>query len=352
MKDVAIIIPSYNPDETLIGIVKGLRAEGFEDIVVVNDGSDESKQPIFAACEEHGVKLLTHTDNCGKGRALKTAMKWLSEHRENIAGAVTADSDGQHTVEDIASVAGELTAHPDSIIMGCRDFNCRGVPLRSRIGNRATRSALRMSTGVLLNDTQTGLRGIPFSRFAEFFDIAGERYEFEMNVLVYAGKNGIPIREVPIRTLYINGNVGSKFRTVADSLSIYRAFAFTLNSVISTVLELIIFTAANFLLDKAGVPTSVALLISTVIGRVCSSIVNYLINKKAVFNGGGRKSLFRYYIMWFFQMCASYGFVYLFVRLTGASGLMKTVVKMGVDIALFFAGYFVQKNWVFADKKN
>lgn len=352
MKDVAIIIPSFNPDKSIISLIKGLRVEGFEDIVVVNDGSDEEKHPIFAACAEYGVTLLTHTDNCGKGRALKTALNWLAEHREGIAGAVTADGDGQHTVEDIVSVAEELLAHPDSIILGSRNFKCGGVPLRSRIGNRATRSALRMSTGLLLNDAQTGLRGIPFNRFSELFDIEGERYEFEMNVLVYAGKNGIPIREVPIRTLYINGNVGSKFRTVADSLSIYRAFAFTLNSVISTVLELIIFTLSNFLLDKAGVTTSVSLLISTVIGRVCSSVVNYIINKKAVFNGGGKESLFRYYIMWFFQMCASYGFVYLFVKLTGAPGLMKTVVKMGVDIALFFAGYFVQKNWVFADKKK
>ena len=121
---------------------------------------------------------------------------------------------------------------------------------------------------------------------------------------------------------------------------------------LSTLLELTIFTLLNWLLDMTGVPTSVKLLISTVISRICSSIVNYTINKKAVFRSGGKASMRRYYTMWLCQMGASYGFVYLFVKLTGATGMLKTVVKMAVDTTLFFVGYFVQKNWVFKDDDN
>ena len=350
MKNISIVIPSLDPDEKLVEVVGGLAAAGFGDIVIVNDGSAAETLRFYdEALAFGGVTLLAHEVNMGKGSALKTAIKWLIENRPGIAGAVTADSDGQHTVEDITSVAQELAAHPDSIVIGCRDFDSKNVPARSRFGNKATRAVLRMSTGLRLTDTQTGLRGLPSCRFAELLEIEGERYEFEMNALVYAGKKGVPIREVPIKTVYINGNVSSKFRVVADSLRIYRVFAFTLNSVISTLFELCIFTLLNWLLDMTGITISIKLLIATVIARVCSSIVNYTINKKAVFRSGGKASMRRYYTMWLCQMGASYGLVYLFVDLTGAKGLLKTVVKMAVDTTLFFVGYFVQKNWVFRD---
>ena len=353
MKDISVVIPSLDPDEKLVEVVRGLASAGFDDIIIVNDGSSAETLHFYdeaASCA--GVTLLTHEENRGKGSALKTAIKWLIENRPERIGAVTADSDGQHAVEDITEVARELAAHPDSIVMGSRNFDEAGIPARSRFGNKATRMVLRRSTGLSLSDTQTGLRGLPACRFEELLEIEGERYEFEMNMLVYAGRNGVPIREVPIKTVYINGNVGSKFRVVADSLRVYRVFAFTLNSMLSTLLELIIFTLLNWLLDKTGMTISVKLLISTVIARVCSSIVNYTINKKAVFRGGGKESMHRYYIMWLCQMGASYGLVYLFVDLTGVTGVMKTVIKMAVDVMLFFIGYFVQKNWVFADKKN
>lgn len=353
MKNISILIPSLDPDEKLVEVVSGLREAGFGDIVLVNDGSAEENLRFFdEAAAPGGVTVLTHGENRGKGSALKTGMKWLLENRPGIAGAVTADSDGQHTVEDIIAVAEELAAHPDSIVMGSRNFDEAGIPARSRFGNKATRTVLRMSTGLCLSDTQTGLRGLPACRFEEMLGIDGERYEFEMNMLVYAGRNRVPIREVPIKTVYINGNVGSKFRVVADSLRIYRVFAFTLSSLISTVLELLIFTLLNWLLDMTGITISVKLLISTVVARVCSSILNYTLNKKTVFRGGGKESVCRYYTMWVLQMAASYGLVYLFVDLTGVTGVMKTVIKMAVDVSLFFVGYFVQKNWVFADKKE
>ena len=130
------------------------------------------------ACAFDGVTLLTHEENKGKGRALKTALEWLKNNRPDIVGAVTADSDGQHAIEDITSVAEELSEHPDSIVMGCRDFSSAVVPARSRFGNKATRTVLRLSTGLRLSDTQTGLRGLPSCRFEEMLEIEGERYEF------------------------------------------------------------------------------------------------------------------------------------------------------------------------------
>ena len=45
---VTAVVPSYEPDEKLIQVVDGLLAEGFDDIVVVNDGSHEGHLQPFA----------------------------------------------------------------------------------------------------------------------------------------------------------------------------------------------------------------------------------------------------------------------------------------------------------------
>ncbi len=348
MKRVSIVIPCLDPTDELLSLTESIIAEGFEDIIIVNDGSAPEREALFAKlAEKPQVTVLTHAENKGKGCALKTAFAFLRENRPDCIGAVTADCDGQHLPEDIRKVADALCEAPECLVMGSRNFDEKAVPFRSRFGNKLTRTLLRVSSGQWVDDTQTGLRGIPSKYFEEFCEVAGERYEFEMNVLLYVGKQGIEIKEVPIQTVYLDGNIGSKFNVLSDSLRIYRAFTFLLSSLVSTLFELVLFSLINYFLDKLGIVTAVKLLVSTVSSRVCSSVLNYTINKKTVFHGEGSGSLFRYLIMWFFTMASSYGLVYLFVHLTGADGLMKTVVKICVDSGLFFVGYFVQEKWVF-----
>ena len=91
-KRVTVIVPSYQPDEKLLRVVTGLEALGFDDIIVVNDGSSEDKKVIFEEAASHpAVTLLTHPQNRGKGAALRTAFSWFSENRPDREGVVTAD---------------------------------------------------------------------------------------------------------------------------------------------------------------------------------------------------------------------------------------------------------------------
>lgn len=351
MKRVSIVIPCLDPTDELLSLTESLTDYGFNDIIIINDGSSSECAAIFSAlAEKPEVTVLTHEKNLGKGCALKTAFRYICENRPDSVGAVTADCDGQHRPEDILKIAVALCESEDKLVMGRRNFKEKSVPFRSRFGNKLTRTVLRISSGQWISDTQTGLRGIPKKYICEFCSVEGERYEYEMNILLYVGKQSIPVREVPIQTVYRDGNIGSKFNVVSDSLRIYRAFTFMISSLLSTLFELVLFTVLNFLLDSVGVSTAVKLLISTVSARICSSLLNYTINKKTVFHGNGRGSFYRYLVMWFFTMAASYGLVTGFVYLTQAQGIMKTVIKICVDSSLFFVGYFVQEKWVF--KKN
>lgn len=98
------------------------------------------------------------------------------------------------------------------------------MPLRSRFGNVLTRDILDVFTGMKVSDTQTGLRVIPMAWLPCLLEVEGERYELEMNMLLQAKEDHIPIREVPIATIYINENESSHFDVVRDSIRIYKVF--------------------------------------------------------------------------------------------------------------------------------
>ena len=99
---VPILIPAFEPDEKLLGLLDELNRANLGPVVVVNDGSKGKEQErIFEGVAERGVVLLTHAVNMGKGRALKTAFNYCLNEYEDLVGVITADSDGQHTTEDI-----------------------------------------------------------------------------------------------------------------------------------------------------------------------------------------------------------------------------------------------------------
>ena len=98
--EIPIIIPSYEPDDKLLGLLKKLKETGFKNIVVVDDGSGEKFTHFFREAEEtYGCRVLHHAVNQGKGRALKTAFNYCLQVFKEMPGAITADSDGQHSPE-------------------------------------------------------------------------------------------------------------------------------------------------------------------------------------------------------------------------------------------------------------
>lgn len=139
----SVIIPAYQPDEKLPGVVKGLVDAGIDDIIIVNDGSAAACGDIFAEVAAYPqVTLLEHEVNRGKGAALRTAFSYFAKNRPETDGAVTADADGQHIPADIIAV-GEKMCDTGGVVLGVRDFGLPDVPPRSRFGNRATCFAMR-----------------------------------------------------------------------------------------------------------------------------------------------------------------------------------------------------------------
>lgn len=346
-----IIIPSLNPDSKLEAVVGGLVEAGYEDIVIVNDGSDEEHLEPFKRLEKlEKCTVLTHEVNKGKGRALKTAFSYILENRRNIAGVITVDGDNQHKVPDIKACEKLMLEKEDAVILGCRDFSGKDVPFRSRFGNRFTSFTFKVACGVNISDTQTGLRAIPFKYLGNMLEIEGERFEYETNMLLSLRKYNIPYAEQKIETVYIEENQTSHFNPIVDSIKIYKVILkFMFSSLASSLIDIVMFSVLVWIIGGL-VSNNVRVLIATVGARIISSIFNCIFNKKAVFKSDAsyKKVIIKYYVVCVIQTAISY------LLVSGLSALLKTsaggllvLFKIIVDVTLFFISYRVQKAWVY-----
>lgn len=216
-KRVIILIPAYNPEKELVEIVKKLQANK---IIVVNDGSESTKyfEEIKQYCE-----IINNEKNMGKGVALKRGFTYIIEKYPNVHGVVTADADGQHLVDDIEKIKRTLQKSESKIVLGTRNFKEKQVPIINKVGNIFISYVFYRKTKVKINDTQTGLRGIPKKYLNEIIKIPGERYEYEINQLKFFAKN-VEIVQVKIATVY-SKKIKSSFKRIKDSIKVLKAMS-------------------------------------------------------------------------------------------------------------------------------
>ncbi len=364
-EDTAVLIPSYQPDRKLPPYVAQLLGAGFAKIVVVDDGSGAAYDGIFTALGQQAdprVRVIRYTPNHGKGYALRVGMRCLWEECPECAYVLTADSDGQHTVADTLRMAEALHADSRGLLLGSRDFSLPNVPAKSRMGNRITSAVFRVLYGQLVGDTQTGLRGFARALLPRFLQTKGDRYEYEMNQLIDCSTDRIPIRALPIETVYENNNENSHFNPVKDSWRIYRVilsriFRFIAASLISFLVDYGIYLLLNnvFRLHVPALNQTVGFLfvrfvarigLAAVLARIVSSTLNFLLNRSYVFGNRSRvsASFWRYAATVVVIVALS---AWLTSSLHTWFGWNDNLVKMPVDILLFFLSYYVQRRWVF-----
>jgi glycosyltransferase involved in cell wall biosynthesis len=349
---VLIVVPSLSPDDKLIGLLENLRDGGFPHVMIVNDGSDASYKPYFdRAAQEFGCRVLRHHINYGKGRALKTAYNEFLNEYVGFEGVVTVDSDGQHTVEDVRACIQAMREHPDALVLGSRDFSGENVPSRSRFGNVLTRKVFGWLCGVHISDTQTGLRAMSYELTRQFLTTKGERFEYEMNQLIDCSEKRIPIVEVPIDTIYIEENRTSHFNPLKDSMRVYAVFGkFILSSFSAVLVDLLLFYFFLAVMpDNWLLP---ATFIATVAARLISMLYNFAVNRKAVFRNHACvwPALLRYIALAIPVMCIS-GFAVSWVTgLLHLNDIGALLIKMVVDVILFFCNFQIQRVWVFKEK--
>ena len=363
LTDIAIVIPALNPCERMVELVRECKDAGFENIILVDDGSSIENRIYFKTCKEkYNCRILRHVVNFGKGMALKSAFNHILENRPDIIGTVTVDCDGQHVVKDIITCAKLVCEHPDRLILGCRQFDDPKIPWRSRFGNKMTCRIIKLLCGISISDTQTGHRGMSRELLANYFATTkGERFEYEMNMLLCAKENQIPFEEFPIQTIYLENNESSHFNPFIDSIRIYKVFLkFMLSSFSSFIIDISLFYLLRFILlpfvgekmqiSLFGIDILLLTFLRNVIARLGSSLYNFTINKKQVFHNDSKDItiIFRYYTLCICQLLIST----LLVDYTLRFIPFRTVRKCIIDTILFLISFQIQREWVFKRKRN
>lgn len=334
-----VLIPAYQPDARLPRLILELhRADPSSKIVVVDDGSGQKFSDIFEASATAGAHVISYENNRGKGYALREGFTWIRD----VAGdsqecVVTADADGQHTLNDIFRV-GRTCTDTGKSVLGVREF-VGHVPARSRIGNTATSALFWLATGWKLKDTQTGLRAFPVALLPALLEVQGDRYEYELRVLLHLAKFRHPVTQIPIETIYEAGNPTSHFRPLQDSARIWAPLLkFAASSGVATVIDYVLVLVLNALTG--------ALFFPVVAARMVSASVNFAMNRR-VFEATGvplRRSALRYAALAVAVVAGSYTML---AVLTGI-GMPLWIAKIIADTTMYLVSYSAQSRYVFA----
>ena len=352
------LIPAYEPDEKLKKLADELAERGF-DIVVVDDGSGPDHAELFEALSQNAT-VLTHAVNRGKGAALKTGLSYINKYMaytesvltpagaETVSGRdaviVTVDADGQHLPDDVLRVAEISAQRRDALVLGSRALS-EDIPVRSRFGNTITRHVYSAATGVHVHDTQTGLRAFHRSLIPRLIQIEGDRYEYEINMLMQLAAEGVPIIEERIETVYEDNNSGSHFRTVRDSFRVYKEILkFSASSLASFAIDYGMYALLLAATGAAGIANS--LVISNIGARLVSGTANYMMNRKLVFRSrtGFAKSAAQYFLLAAFILA---GNTIVLSTLAGTLGVNRFAAKLITEVIFFAISWTVQKYVIF-----
>lgn len=347
MKIIALI-PAYEPEENMLDLLENIKKDTDMDIVVVNDGSSDACKDIFSKAKEF-AKVLEHEVNKGKGRALKTGLNYINDNYRGEYIVVTMDADGQHTIEDALKICDLVKKSPDILVLGKRFFG-EDVPLRSRFGNAMTRLVYKIATGVKVYDTQTGLRAFSYKLLPLMLEIKGERYEYEINVLMECSKNNIEIKEIDIATIYINNNSGSHFNVFKDSYRIYKEiFKFCAASIICFLVDYALYCIG--LVFTVSLGKGLSTVVSNVFARIVSSVINFTLNKKVVFKRKGNtlKLAISYFML---ALCILAGNTIVLKMFVEVFNIDTKIAKLITELIFFIISWFIQKFLIFKKKEE
>jgi glycosyltransferase involved in cell wall biosynthesis len=192
----AFVIPVYNHAATVAQVVKDAQALQFP-VFVVDDGSTDTTYEQIK--EIAGIQILRHQRNQGKGAAIMTGFAAAVTVAD---WAITIDADGQHYPEDALKLIAAIPEGMRPIIVGAREGMIgEHVPWTSRFGRKFSNFWVWLSGGPALLDSQSGMRIYPLPQ-ALYLGTKARRFQFEVEILVRAKRNGVPVIEVPVRVNY------------------------------------------------------------------------------------------------------------------------------------------------------
>ncbi len=193
-----IVIPAFNEERTIGEVVRAAvpYADG---VIVVDDGSSDRSGAI---ADEAGALVVRHAVNRGLGGALGTGIAAAVKIGADFV--VTMDADGQHRAEDAQKAFERLAEGETDFVIGSRLLDpatVAGMPLHRRLANRFGNLLTWALFGVMVTDSQSGLRGLTRAA-ARHLDLKTNGMEVSSEFIKEAKTHGWRVGEIPIPAIY------------------------------------------------------------------------------------------------------------------------------------------------------
>ncbi len=217
MTKIGVLIPAYNAAGTIGSVLEKVSSLGFETIVV-NDGSTDETESIV---QRHGVTLLRHSSNLGKGAALRTGFQYLLQKDYQLV--ITLDADGQHDPLEIPFLLKVFQSVEPDLLIASRAGEFDRMTFLRRFWNRLGVRAVSRLCHADITDSQSGFRLIRANVLREI-SLTTTGFEMELELLIKACKKGFPVLSIPVRVPRVDGTSSSHFRPVTDTWLVCKVF--------------------------------------------------------------------------------------------------------------------------------
>jgi glycosyltransferase involved in cell wall biosynthesis len=213
-RSIAAVIPAYREEKHIADVVQRTRVQ-LDHVLVIDDGSDDE---THKRAREAGAEVAIHSENRGKGEAIKTGLRhWLDRGLQFV---VILDADGQHRPEEIERfVAAAYSPAKPKLVVGNRMDDVTRMPLVRRFVNRYMSGKISRVCGQTIPDTQCGFRMMHRDLIPDVLGGAN-RFDYETEMLIIASRNGCRIDSVPITTVYCDEV--SSIHPVRDTIRFFK----------------------------------------------------------------------------------------------------------------------------------
>ena len=194
-KTIFIIIPAYNEEKAISGVLRGMPKQvlGYDvhPIVVVDGANDNTEEVV----RRENYLVAAHVMNRGQGDALRTGFEIAL--REGADIVMTMDADGQNLAEDIEKVVKPVIDNEADYVQGSRflgHYDDRGS-IR-HVGVVFFTFLINLLGGMNITDCANGFRAIRATHLARL-----ELHEKQFSaaeILLEASRRGLRIKEVPM----------------------------------------------------------------------------------------------------------------------------------------------------------
>lgn len=254
---LSIIIPAYNEEAGIASMLDHLLEVSADfplnavEIIIVDDGSQDSTAQIVQSYDREQVRLLQHTQNQGYGAALKTGIRQASHEVLCII-----DADNTYPAERIPDLYSDMHTHSADMVVGARTGENVHIPLIRRPAKAFLRSLASYVAETSIPDLNSGLRLFRRDIVLRFFNLLPNQFSFTTTITLAMLVNGYHLRYVSINYAARTGR--SKIKPIRDTLNF---------------IQLVLRIALYFSPLRFFIPLSVLLILIGIVWGVMSAVV-------------------------------------------------------------------------------